>query len=94
VVRAREGIAVWGERVCAVVLAVLALAVIAPNIGSVERTASGRQVFRRDPWTLLACVVAASVIVAAIIVGQKRSRTLRIAGWVLLLAFWVLEIRL
>ncbi len=81
-------VAAWGERVCAVVLALVALGVIVQDLGSGERTASDWQVWRGEDWWRLAFgVVVAAAAVAAIIVGQRRSRTLRIAGWVVLLAY-------
>lgn len=90
-----KSIAVWAERLGAVVLALFVLAVTVPDLGTMRRLANGRHVWRGgDPLALVAAVVTLSALVAAVIVGQKRSLALRIAGWTLLMAIVVLRLRL
>ncbi len=81
-------VAAWSERVGAVVLALVALGVIVQGLGSGERVASAWQAWRAEDWWKLALsVVVTAAAVTAIIVGQRRSRVLRIAGWFVLLAY-------
>jgi hypothetical protein len=85
-------IAVWSERLCASVLALLTLAVVLPDlIPGGRRVSDTRMVGREVLLAFMPFVGILSGLVAMIIVGQKRSRALRIAGWSLLLAFVVLE---
>jgi len=85
---------VWIERIVAIVLALLALAVLYPNLGSFKRLPNGREVWKSgDPRTLAIFVAVELVLLVAIIVGQRRSRVLRIVGWILLLALCTLEFR-
>jgi hypothetical protein len=76
---------IWAERLCAAVLALFALALLFPDLAS--RSAP-------YPWGILGAYAAlACGLVACIVLGQNRSRTLRVAGWIALLAFVVLELR-
>jgi hypothetical protein len=77
---------VWAERLCAVVLALLVLMVHAPDLASMTLPFP-IAVF--GPYVAYACL-----FVACIVVGQGRSRTLRIVGWVALLAWVVVELRI
>jgi hypothetical protein len=82
-------VAVWVELVIALVLALLTLAVIYPNLGSVTRLPSGRQAWSQgDPLALTVYATILAACVAAVMVGQKRWRLLRVAGWVLLLVLF------
>jgi hypothetical protein len=68
-----------------VVLALIALALLIPDLDPSPAT------YR---WVLGAYVALACGLVAAIVMGQRRSRLLRVAGWLGLLAFVVLELSL
>jgi hypothetical protein len=75
----------WAERVVATLLALLVLAVLAPDVAG----EGGRAVAVVATYS-----VVAFALVGCIVVGQRRSRGLRVAGWVLLLIMVVLELRL
>ena len=88
-------IALWAERMGAVVLALFVLAVTVPDLGSIRRLANGRRVWKGgDPLGLVVIVVILAALVLSVVIGQKRSRALRIAGWALLLAVVVGTLRL
>jgi hypothetical protein len=73
------------ERVCAALLALFALAMLYPDLASLSAP---------YPWWVFGGYAAlASGLVACIVIGQNRSRALRVSGWIALLVFVVLELR-
>jgi peptidoglycan/LPS O-acetylase OafA/YrhL len=80
------------ERLCAAVLALFALAVLYPDLA---RFSDVRARIRAPyPWGVFGCYAAfAGGVVACIVIGQNRSRALRVAGWIVLLVFVLLELR-
>lgn len=75
----------WAERLGALAVALVVVATVIPDVAG-----DGA----RGVVIATAYSAAAIGLVACIAVGQRRSRVLRIAGWALLLALALLELRL
>jgi hypothetical protein len=79
----------WGERVLALGLVMLGMAVVIPNCFVRIRSASGGSGATRrlalTPVMIFGLVGLA--LLTCIVVGQSRSRALRMAGWALLIVY-------
>ena len=87
---------IWAERVAAVLVAAVAVGVALPNIGPQgwpEHGHSGSWLQHRNPWVIGAYIAIACVLLAGIVIGQRRSRWMRLASWLLLLCYLILEVR-
>ena len=80
----------WSERVLATLLVLGALAVLIPNC-IVPTRSTGAGIRPGAGQLALAPVIIYAVVglalVACIVVGQGRSRALRLTGWALLIAY-------
>jgi hypothetical protein len=83
----------WAKRLLAVFLAVMALAVIVPDIAPRGWPESKEAPIGRDPLVVaIYCGIAASILML-VFVGERRSRALEIFGWALLVLFVVLAFK-
>jgi hypothetical protein len=87
----------WVKRVLAVAAALLALAVVIPNIAP-RGWPQNREVLRAvswepDPLAVTLYVASAAIIVTMIFIGDRRSRIVEWLGWILLAVFVFLAVR-
>lgn len=92
----QPGIAIWIGRIAAITMAFLALAVILPDIPQHGWHSTLPLALATQLWDVviaLGYVAVASGLVSCICVGQVRSRTLELVGWLFLCALFGLAFR-